>query len=222
MATTFELNAETRSDLGKGASRRLRHAGKVPAVIYGAGKDSASLTLEHNEVFHALENEAFYSSILTVNIDGKAEKAVLKDLQRHPARPIIMHMDLQRVEENARLHMHVPIHFIGEDIAPGVKAGGVVNHAMTEVEVTCLPKDLPEYIEVDISALEVDQILHLSDLQTPEGVEMVELGHGSGHNQPVVSIHLPRGTHDEDEEEEAAEEAAPAEEARAEGDESES
>jgi len=205
MTATFELNAESRSDVGKGASRRLRNAGKVPAVIYGGGKDPAGLAFNHHEVAHALENEAFYSHILSINVAGAVEKAVLKDVQRHPAKPIIMHLDFQRVDEKAKLHMHVPVHFIGEDMAPGVKAGGLITHNSTEVEIRCLPKDLPEYIEADLSSLDLDQIFHLSDLKLPAGVE---LAHGEGHDQPLASIHLPRAAKEEAAGEEGA---APAE-----------
>jgi large subunit ribosomal protein L25 len=217
MADSYELNAEPRSDVGKGASRRLRHADKVPAVIYGGGKDPANLLLEHNEVLHALENEGFYSHILDINIAGDKEQAVLKDVQRHPAKARIMHLDFQRIDKNAKLHMHIPLHFIGEDVAPGVKAGGLVTHSITEVEIRCLPKDLPEYLEVDISGLELDAIVHMSDIKIPEGVELVELSHGEGHDQPVASVHMPRVVKEEEEVPAEGEEAAPAEEAKAEG-----
>jgi large subunit ribosomal protein L25 len=191
---TFELSAELRTDLGKGASRRLRRSGKVPAVIYGADKAPTSITLDHNEMFHHLEHEAFYSHILTVNLPGSSEKVVLKDLQRHPAKPIIMHADLLRISDSATLRMHVPLHFKGEDLAPGVKiGGGKFNHTMVEVEVQCLPKDLPEFIEVDVSAMELDQTIHLSDLVLPAGVTLVTLALGSDHDLPVVAIHRLRG-----------------------------
>ncbi len=194
MKVSFELNAEVRNDLGKGASRRLRRSGKLPAILYGGGEDPLPLLLDHDAVMHKLEHEAFYSHILTVTVDGKAVKAVLKDLQRHPYKPGVLHMDLQRINESEKLRMQVPLHFIGEDVAPGVKqAGGVISHLVTEVEITCLPGNLPEYIEVDVSALEVNESLHLSDIPLPEGVELVQLTHGPEHDLPVVSIHLPRG-----------------------------
>jgi large subunit ribosomal protein L25 len=218
MSDQFELSAELREDLGKGASRRLRRNGKVPAIIYGGSSAPANLTLAHNEVQHALENEAFYSHILTVKVDGKPERAVLKDVQRHPAKALIMHLDFQRVDEKAKLHMNVPVHFINEDQAPGVKEGGLVTHNITEVEITCLPKDLPEFLEADLSGLDVDGILHLSDLKVPEGVELVALSHGEAHDLPVAAIHIPRAAKEE-EEEEAGEEVA-AEGGEAEGSES--
>jgi large subunit ribosomal protein L25 len=206
MAISFELNAEPRSDTGKGASRRLRHAGKVPAIMYGGGKDPESLTLSLNELIRNLENEAFYSHILNVKVGSAKTRAVLRDLQRHPSRPIIMHMDLQRVSESEKIKMNVPLHFKGEDLAPGVKAGGLVSHELVEVEIECLPRDLPEYIEIDISALEIGDSLHLSDLVVPEGVTVLELARGEGHDLSVVSMHARRVIAEE--EEEAAPEAA--------------
>jgi large subunit ribosomal protein L25 len=206
MAISFELNAEPRSDTGKGASRRLRHAGKVPAIMYGGGKDPESLTLSLNEVIRNLENEAFYSHILNVKVGSAKTRAVLRDLQRHPSRPIIMHMDLQRVSESEKIKMNVPLHFTGEDLAPGVKAGGLVSHELVEVEIECLPRDLPEYIEIDISALEIGDSLHLSDLVVPKGVTVLELARGEGHDLSVVSMHARRVIAEE--EEEAAPEAA--------------
>ena len=191
MSVDFILNAELRKDEGKGASRRLRRAGKVPAVIYGANKDAVSISLDHNDLVKHLEHEAFYSHLLTVKLEGKEEQAILKDLQRHPAKPLIMHMDLQRVSADHKIRMHVPLHFLGEDLAPGVKVGGgLVAHSLTEVEISCLPKDLPEYLEVDLSQMELNQALHLSDIKLPAGVEIAELAHG--HDLPVVTIHLPR------------------------------
>jgi len=193
MSANFELNASLRQDKGKGASRRLRRDNKVPAVIYGGGSDPVSLLLDHDKVMHSLENEAFYSHILDVKVDGKAEKAVLKDLQRHPYRRAILHLDLLRVNENEKLRMHVPLHFIGADVAPGVKtSGGVVSHLIKDVEVSCLPKDLPEFIEADLSNMNLNETLHLSDLKLASGIELVELSHGEDHDQPVVSIHLSR------------------------------
>ena len=193
MAVEFQLDAEPRTDMGKGASRRLRHAGKVPAIIYGGKKEPMAVTLPHKDVAKSLEHEAFYSHILTVNVDGKAEKAVLKDLQRHPFKPIIMHLDLQRVTETDKIRVHVPLHFIGEDVAPGVKLrSGIVNHLMKHVDVTCLAKDLPEFIEVDVSPLEAGESVHLSQLKLPAGVEIPGLVAESEHDLPVVSIVLPR------------------------------
>ena len=217
-AVDFDINAQTRADVGKGASRRLRQQGKVPAVLYGAGKDATALTLDHNEIFHHLEHEAFYSHILSVKVDGKAEKAVLKDVQRHPSKPKIQHVDFQRVSETQKIHMHVPLHFVGESVAPGVKAGGLISHLMTSVDIHCLAKDLPEFIEVDVSSLETGHSIHLSDLKLSQGVEIPELAHGPDHDLPVVSIHAPRGGA---ESEETAAPVAPAAPASAKGGEKE-
>ena len=217
MAISFELNAEPRTDTGKGASRRLRHTGKIPAIMYGGNKDPESLTLDHNEVIRNLEHEAFYSHILTVKVGGSETRAVLRDLQRHPSKPFVQHMDLQRVSESEKLRMHVPLHFSGEDIAPGVKAGGMVSHEIIEVEVECLPKDLPEYIEVDISGMDVGESLHLSDLKMPEGAVLLELARGEGHDLGVVSIHTKRGTTELEEEKGAPEAAAEGDEESSEG-----
>jgi large subunit ribosomal protein L25 len=208
MAISFELNAESRTDTGKGASRRLRRAGKVPAIIYGGGMDPQSLALSHNEVLRNLEHEAFYSHILSVKIDGAETRAILRDLQRHPSRSVILHMDLQRIRESEKLKTQVPLHFTGEEVSVGVKAGGLVAHDQTEVEVECLPKDLPEYIEVDISALNVGESIHLTDLKVPEGVTLLELARGEEHDLSIVSIHAKRVV---EEVEEAPAAAAPAE-----------
>jgi large subunit ribosomal protein L25 len=209
MAVNFQLNAEPRTDMGKGASRRLRHAGKVPGILYGGKKGPAPLVFPHKDVAKSLESEAFYSHILTVNIGGTTERAVLKDLQRHPFKPIIMHLDLQRVTDTDKLRVHVPLHFKGEDVAPGVKMrGGIVNHLMKHVDVTCLAKDLPEYIEVDVSPLNVGEAVHLSDLKLPGGVTIPGLVAGSEHDLPVVAIVLPRAAVETEEAPAAAEGAA--------------
>lgn len=212
MSESFEIQAELRTDTGKGSSRRLRHEDKVPAVIYGAGKDPVAITLSHNEMFHHLENEAFYSHILTVNVGKNKEKAILKDLQRHPAKPRLMHADFLRVNMKEKLRMNVPIHFINEEDAPGVKAGGLVTHSSTELHISCLPKDLPEFIEVDLGSLELDASLHISDLTLPKGIESVNLSHGadSSHDDIVAAIHLPRAekADEEDEAPVAADDAA--------------
>jgi len=189
----FELEAESRSDIGKGASRRLRRDGKVPAVIYGSGEDPQSITLVHSEIQKRLHHEAFYSHVLTVNVGGKANKAILRDMQRHPAKAIIMHMDFQRVDEGKPIRVHVPLHFMGEDVAPGAKAGGLITHELIEVALDVLPRHLPEFIEVDVSGLDVGESLHLSDLPLPESGSLVELARGEGHDLPVVSIHVRRG-----------------------------
>ena len=208
MSINFSLEAEIRTDLGKGASRRLRHTEKFPAVVYGAGKDPVSLTLDHKKFMHSLENEAFYSHILTLNVGGKEEQVVLKDLQRHPAKVAVLHADFLRVSANEKLHMNIPLHFINADDCLGAKEGGLVTHSMTEVEIACLPKDLPEFLEVDLSSLELDHSLHMSDITVPAGVEIVELSHGEGHDQPIAACHMTRGAQDDEEEDAAAPEAA--------------
>ena len=208
MSESFVVEAKPRTDLGKGASRRLRREGKVPGVIYGAGKEPASISLEQHVLQHQLENEAFFSHILTVKYGKNEEQAILKDLQRHPSKPIIMHVDLQRVSAKEKIRVHVPLHFMNEETAPGVKAGGLVSHNITEVEVSCLPKDLPEYLEVDLGGLNLEDVVHLSDIPLPKGVELVELLHGEGHDQSVITIHLPRGAKEGEAEEAEAGEAA--------------
>lgn len=200
MTDLFELHAEKRTDIGKGASRRLRRLNdKVPAILYGGEKEALAITIEHRQILKALENEAFYSHILSIKVDGKVEKAVLKDIQRHSYKPKVLHMDFQRVSAKTKLHMHVPLHFLNAEIAPGVKlGGGIVNAVLTDVEVVCLPSDLPEYLEVDLANLELNQVLHLSDIKLPKGVELVALS--QGHDLSVVNLQLPRSV--------AAEEAA--------------
>lgn len=187
----FLVTAETRSDMGKGASRRLRRQGKVPGIVYGAHKDATPVLLDHNEMMNHLKHEAFYSRVLTLKLNGKEEQVVLKDLQRHPAKPMLLHVDFQRVSATEKLRMHVPLHFVGGDVAPAVKVGGgMIFHSLTEVEVSCLPKDLPEFIEVDLSGMELGQILHLSELKLPKGVELVALAHGS--DLPVATAQAAR------------------------------
>jgi large subunit ribosomal protein L25 len=212
MSVDFNITAESRQDVGKGASRRLRHAGKVPGIIYGSGKDPVPFTVVHDDLMHHLEHEAFYSHILTVTLDGKAQKAVLKDLQRHPAKRKILHVDFLRVGENDIIHMQVPVHFINEESSVGVKAGGLVSHLMTTIEITCKAGDLPEYLTVDLADLDVGASLHLSDIDLPKGVAITALTHGEDHDLPVVSINAPKGGA---EEEEAATPEAAAEEGEA-------
>ena len=191
MKDNFDLIAELREDQGKGASRRLRHKGKVPAIIYGAGRPPRSLMLDQNKVLKKLENESFYSSILNIKVGEKSQAAILKDLQRHPAKHMIMHMDFQRIVDDVEIKMNIPLHFLGEDVAPGVKdGGGNVSHLMNDVEVSCLPKHLPEYLEVDVSELELDAMLNLSDIKLPEGVEILGLVAGEESDQGIVSIHV--------------------------------
>ncbi len=200
----FALEAEVRKELGRSASRCLRRNERVPAVIYGAGKDAVSITLDHNKVLHALEHEAFYSSILELKIGSKTEKAVLKDLQRHAFKPKILHMDFLRVDSKTEIHVHVPLHFVGE--CPAVKEGGVVTHLINEVEVVCLPGDLPEYLEIDLSALQLDHTQHLSEIKLPKGVKLAQLIHGN--DAAVVNVHIPRAVKETEEEEAAAPVAA--------------
>ena len=201
MSVAFELNAEPRNDVGKGASRRLRRQGRLPAVLYGANKDPETLSLEQREVLRQLGNEAFYSHILQVKIGPRTEQAILRDLQRHPYKPIILHVDLQRVTADAKIRVHVPLHFINEDIAPGVKLqSGVVSHMRIDVEIACLPKDLPEFIEVDLANLNMGESISLSELKLPDGVEIVELAHGAEYDAPVVSIHGQKAAAPEEEE----------------------
>ncbi len=209
----FNLDASVRTDLGKGASRRLRHTGKVPAILYGAGKEPVSLTLEHNKVVQAQDFEAFYSHVLTLNIDGKKVEALVKDMQRHPFKPKVTHIDFQRVVAGEKLHTNVPIHFINESKSPGIKNdGGYADHLMQELEVTCLPKDLPEFIEVDMAEVEMGQTLHLTDIKLPKGVESVELGKGEGHDLALVTIKAPKGpSKTEEESDDTASEEAPEE-----------
>ncbi len=167
------LKAETRTDLGKGASRRLRRAGKIPAIVYGGDQPPQPIQLDVPPVLKVLEFEETYSSILPLEIDGQREQVILRDLQRHPAKPVILHMDFQRVVAGEKLRVNVPLHFIGEDEAVGVKAGGTLTHHLMDVEVECLPKDLPEYIEVDVRQCQVGDTIHLSDLHLPPGVVLV-------------------------------------------------
>lgn len=201
----FELVAEKREDVGKGASRRLRRDGKLPGIVYGTDKEPVMITLPHNDVMHNLEHEAFYSQILTLNVGKEKEKVVLKDLQRHPYKRLLLHIDLLRVSENEALTMRIPLHFINEEKAVGVKqGGGVVSHTMTEVDIVCLPKDLPEYIEVDMLEVELDQTVHLSDLVLPEGVQLYATLHGGDDSLSVAAIHAPKASAADDAEEAAA------------------
>ena len=202
MNDDFDLIADIREDQGKGASRRLRHQGKVPAIIYGAGRPPRALVFDHNRVIQQLDNESFYSSILNIKVGEKSQAAILKDVQRHPAKPQVMHMDFQRIVEDEEIKMLVPIHFIGEDVAPGVKeGGGKVSHLITEVEVVCLPRYLPEYLDIDVSELELDAMLKLSDIVLPEGVSIPALAQGEEADRSVVSIHVIKEVVIEDEEE---------------------
>jgi large subunit ribosomal protein L25 len=193
---SFVVNAELRTDYGKAASRRLRRTGKVPAVIYG-GKDPAQqLALSHHEMAKHLETEAFYSHILTLKYDGKEQQAVLKDIQRHPAEPILLHFDFQRVYADVAIRMDVPLHFSGGEKCPGVKAdGGIVEHHLSQVTVECLPKDLPEFIEVDLSGMNLNDAIHLSQLKLPAGVALLDIK--QGRDPSVAAVHIPRKIEEE-------------------------
>lgn len=201
MADKYELSAETRKGLGKADSRRMRRvANQIPAIIYGAGKTPTPILINHHQMDNALKNDAFYSHILTVRVGSTEEKVVLKALQRHPSRPQILHADFLRISASEKLHMNVPIRFINEEVAPGVKEDhGLVSHLLNDVEIRCLPSDLPEFIEADLSELGMDQSFHLSQLKVPHGVEIVALLHED--DRPVASIHKP---HMEETEEQAA------------------
>ena len=188
MANIHEIKAESRKDEGKGASRRLRHAAYVPAVVYGAGKAPQSIQIEHNTILLAARHEWFFSSVLDLNIDGNVEKVLVRDWQKHPFKQQMLHMDFQRVDQNALLRANVPLHFLNQDSSPAGKASHVVvSHALTEVEVTCLPKDLPEFIEVDLASLTEGDIIHLSQIKLPAGVTSVQLALGEEHDVAVVT-----------------------------------
>jgi large subunit ribosomal protein L25 len=203
----FEINAEARAGSGRSDSRKLRRMGRVPAIIYGGGKDPSSVTLDRNSLVHQMELEAFYTSILNVKLGKEVHPVVVKEVQRHPARSVVMHLDFQRIVADEEITMTVPIHFVGEAAAVGVKEqGGVIEHTLTDVEISCLPAHLPEYLELDVSALQLNEILHLSDIKYPEGVTSTQLAHG--HDSPVVAIHPPRREEEESVEGEAVEAAA--------------
>jgi large subunit ribosomal protein L25 len=225
MATEFKLNAERREDAGKGASRRLRREGRLPAIIYGGEGDATALTLDHNELMQNLKHEAFHSQILTVKIGRKKEQAVLKDIQRHAYKNEVLHLDLLRIKAGEKLIMTVPLHFEGAEESIGVKEGGVFSRNVVEVEIECLPKDLPEHLELDVSGLDIGDSLHLSDIPLPEGVALVAFSHVDEeeieeHDRPVAAIHHARVTEEEEPEEEETEAAeAEGEAAAAEGDE---
>jgi large subunit ribosomal protein L25 len=194
MSSDFTLVAEARNDLGKGASRRLRRlANLVPAIIYGGDQDPKSISLRVNEVAKAVESEAFFASMVTLDVDGTSETVVVKDMQRHPAKEFVMHIDFLRVDKNTKIVMHVPLHFINEESCPGVKnEGGTITHSVQDIEISCLPADLPEYIEVDLGALNVGDNIHLSDLSMPKGAESVALSHGEDHDLLVAAVQAAR------------------------------
>jgi large subunit ribosomal protein L25 len=203
----FEIVAEPRAELGKGAMRRLRRTGFVPAVVYGAGADPMTLKLHGHTVRRQLENEAFFSHILTLKIGGEESQVVVKDLQRDPTTSQVIHMDLLRVSSTQEITMNVPLHFVNEEDSPGRQHGGVFSRLMVDVEISCLPKDLPEYIDVEMSGLDVGDSLHLSDLIMPAGVTLLALAHDEegSHDQAVVSVQHPQKLEEETEGEEAEE-----------------
>ena len=190
MSTNFVINARSREDTGKGASRRLRRqSGEVPAIIYGGKKHAEKISILHKDITKALENEAVYSSIISLAVDGKAEDTIIKDIQRHPAKQVILHLDFLRVSKTTKLQTRVPLNFLNEDICIGVKmGGGLIAHTMTDIEVSCLPKDLPESIDVDMEQIDVGQIVHLSDIKMPSGVESVSLSQGAEYDLTVATV----------------------------------
>ena len=210
MSEAFELEAASRADVGKGASRRLRRLeGRVPAIVYGGKSNPVNITLDHDDLMHHLDNEAFFSHIINLKIDGAAESVLIKDLQRHPAKPRVMHADFLRVDANQAIVVNVPLHFINEEACHGVKMeGGRISHTMTQLEIRCLPGNLPEFIEVDMINVELGQVLHISDLKLPEGVESVALSHGPDHDLGVANVVAPKGGNEDDESTAEGEEGA--------------
>jgi len=191
MGKTFEVGAEPRDDQGKGASRRLRHSGKVPAILYGGKGEASNLTLNHLSLLTMIDDERFYSTIISVKVNGKAEQAIVKDVQMHPAKTQVLHVDLQRVLADHPIRIHLPIHFVNAATSPGVKVqGGIVSHLKSDVEIVCLPKDLPEALTVDMGNMSLNETIFLKDIPLPAGVTIPELA--KGRDIPVVSIHSPR------------------------------
>ncbi len=223
MSKAFVLTAELREDTGKGASRRLRKTGMIPAVLYGGGRKSRAIVLNHDAVMHAAENEAFFSSILSIKVGQEQQACIMKDMQRHPAKSVITHVDLQRVLADQEIRVNVPLHFIGEDIALGVREeGGVISRLINDVEITCLPADLPEYLEIDVTGLELNGMMYMNEVKVPDGVTITAMAQEDAVPELVVSIHIPKEEVEEEPEVELAEgEEVPAEgeEAAAEGEE---
>ena len=207
----IEINAKERKSKGTGASRRLRHEGSTPGILYGGAKDAISLEIDTKELFMQFRHEAFHASILTLNLEGKKESVILRDFQMHPVRNNIQHIDFQRINENEKISVKVPFHFINEETAPGVKIeGGLVSHIMTEIDISCLPKDLPQYIEVDLGELAMGESIHLSEVTVPEGVELTSL---TDENDPAItSISKPKVVVEEEIVTEASEEGEEGEE----------
>ncbi len=210
MSKHLVVEADSRERNGTAAVRRMRHEGLVPGVVYGAEEENANIKMDHNKILHALETEAFHSSILELKIDGKSEKVVLRDYQVHPASDVkIMHIDFQRVSRKEKIHMTVPVHFTGEEECDGIKLdGGIVSHILNDIDVVCLPADLPEYIEVSIAAMRLGDTLTLADLNLPEGVESQIVVSGGDEHQAVVHVSAAKGGPTADADDAAAEEAA--------------
>ena len=209
MENRFEFEAEIRTGTGTSASRALRRSNRVPAILYGGDASPVLLALDHNKLVKQLDDEAVYSHVLRVKFNGQDERVILKDLQRHPSKAAILHMDLQRVSETEKIRVHVPLHFVGEDASVGVEKGGIVTHNLVNVEISCLPDVLPEYLDVDLSGLDIGESIHLSQLSVPEGVEIPALGQGAEQDVTVVAIHSRQSEAlDETEEAEAGEEVS--------------
>ena len=193
----FEIEAHTRESIGKGDARRLRKQEKIPAVLYGAGEKPQGLVLDHESIIRNLKNEAFYSHILTLKLNGDSFKVVLKDLQRHPQKPRILHLDLLRVSDKEKIRMQIPLHFVGAENSPAIKVSkGLITHLMTSVEIACFAKDLPEFLEVNLENLKEGETLHLSDVPLPPGTELPALL--AGHNSAIASVHIPRSSGDDE------------------------
>ncbi|UTW44203.1 50S ribosomal protein L25/general stress protein Ctc [bacterium SCSIO 12696] len=211
MSDDFTLSVKVRQDVGKGASRRQRRlAGEIPGIVYGGVREPVMISIPHKDISKALENEAFYSHVITLDIEGTEQPAILKDIQRHPAKPLVLHADFLRVNPKRTLTVNVPLHFINEDSCVGVKQeGGIIAHTMTELEISCLPADLPEYLEVDMAEVAVGQSLHISDIKLPKGVESVALSHGEDHDLPIAAVNKPKAASEETDEEAPAEGEVP-------------
>jgi len=184
-----QVLAEIRTNKGKGASRRLRLENKIPAIVYGGEKDPVSLSLKHNEFTKSIENASFFSQLITLSIEGKEECVVLKDIHRHPYKAVVIHVDFQRVSDDVALKIMVPLIFVGEDDAPGIQDGGLISRHLTTIEVECLPKDIPEVLEIDVSAMGLEELLHLSNIHLPEGVALVALKYGAKFDAPVAALY---------------------------------
>ena len=210
MSETFEINAELREETGKAANRRMRRlTGRIPAILYGGGKQPVPVMLVRKDLEHSLENEAFYSHVLTIKIGSRSQQAILKDLQHHPAKNQIMHADFMRVSDDVKIKVHVPIHFLNEETCTGVKMeGGIIQHQATDLEIQCLPGDMPEFIEVDMADVTVGGIIHISDIKLPAGIESLALSQGGDHDLAIASVLARKGGVDEDEDAEQDEQEA--------------